>query len=70
MSDDKPSTMEQLRRIIGSDGASNTSKSPEPAPAASPLGTDDEAGGSTPTAERVEMARVAEERIKAAASKK
>ena len=70
MSDNKPSTMDQLRQMIGSDGASNTTKPLEPAPAASPLGTDDEAGGTTPTAERIEMARVAEERIKAAASKK
>ena len=67
MSDDKPSTMEQLRTLIGSDGEASTV---QPAPAASPLGTDDEAGGTTPTAERIEMARKAEERIKAAAERK
>ena len=66
---DKPSTMDQLRRLVGSDGASKADVKREPAPAASPLGTDDEAGGSTPTPERIEMARVAEERIKAAAKK-
>ncbi len=66
MADDKPSTMEQLRRLIGSDGEEETSSTSLPAPAASPLGTDDEAGGTTPTAERIEMARKAEERIKAA----
>lgn len=70
MSDNKLPTMDQLRQLSGSDGASNTTESLEPAPAASPLGTDDEAGGSTPTAERIEMARIAEERIKAAASNK
>lgn len=64
---DKPQTMDQLRRLIGSDGASKSDLERTPAPAASALGTDDEAGGSTPTPERIEMARVAEERIKAAA---
>lgn len=70
MADDKPSTMEQLRRLIGSEGDEQDSHTAQPAPAASPLGTDDEAGGTTPTAERVEMARVAEERIQAAAKTK
>ena len=70
MSDDKPSTMEQLRKLIGSDNRSNAAASASPAPAASPLGTDDEAGGTTPTAERIEMARKAEERIKTAADRK
>ena len=69
MSDDKPSTMEQLRKLIGSDGEDATAHTVQPAPAASPLGTDDEAGGTTPTAERIEMARKAEERIKAAAER-
>lgn len=68
MSTEKTSTMEQLRRLISSDGEEETSSTSLPAPAASPLGTDDEAGGTTPTAERIEMARKAEERI-AAASK-
>lgn len=68
MSTEKTSTMEQLRRLISSDGKEETSSTSLPAPAASPLGTDDEAGGTTPTAERIEMARKAEERI-AAASK-
>lgn len=66
---DKPATMDQLRSLIGSDGASKLEVKRDPAPAASPLGTDDEAGGSTPSSERMEMARVAEERIKAAAAK-
>lgn len=70
MTVDKPSTMDQLRNLIASDGASKSEVDRVPAPAASPLGTDDEAGGSTPTPERVEMARVAEERIKASAAKK
>lgn len=70
MPETKPSTVDQLRRKIGSDSASNTSKSLEPAPAASPLGTDDEAAGTTPTADRVEMARLAEDRIKAASNTK
>ena len=67
MSDDKPSTMEQLRRLISSDGEEETSSTSLPAPAASPLGTDDEAGGTTPSGERIEMARKAEERIAASA---
>ena len=67
---DKKSTMEQLRSLIGSDGDANTATKPPPAPAASPLGTDDEAGGTTPTAERIEMARAAEEKIDAAAHKR
>ena len=67
MPDEKPSTMEQLRSLIHSDGDTNSVSPTPPAPAASPLGTDDEAGGTTPTAERIEMARIAEERIKAAA---
>ena len=66
---DRKSTMEQLRSVIGSDGDANSVKKPPPAPAASPLGTDDEAGGTTPTKERIEMARVAEERIQASAGK-
>lgn len=70
MTDEKPSTMEQLRKLIGSEGDAKDSHTPQPAPAASPLGTDDEAGGTTPTAERVEMARRAEERIQAAAKAK
>ena len=70
MSDEKTSTMEQLRRLIGSDGDSESASTAQPAPAASPLGTDDEAGGTTPTAERIEMARKAEERIKASAGRK
>ena len=69
MSETKPSTMEQLRKLIGSDGDADTASTSLPAPAASPLGTDDEAGGTTPTAERIEMARKAEERIKEAAAK-
>jgi hypothetical protein len=69
MSEAKPSTMEQLRKLIGSDGDPDTASTSLPAPAASPLGTDDEAGGTTPTAERIEMARKAEERIKAAGRK-
>lgn len=69
MSDDKRSTMDQLRSVIGSDGETNSAATPEPAPAASPLGTDDEAGGTTPTGERIEMARKAEERIKSAAAR-
>lgn len=68
MSDDRKTTMEQLREVIGSDGATNSVGKPSPAPAASPLGTDDEAGGTTPTHERVEMARKAEERINQAAN--
>lgn len=67
MSDEKPSTMDQLRNLIHSDGDTNSASPTPPAPAASPLGTDDEAGGTTPTAERIEMARKAEERINAAA---
>lgn len=63
-------TMEQLRKVIGSDGQEEVASTTLPAPAASPLGTDDEAGGTTPTAERIEMARVAEERINAAAARK
>ncbi len=70
MAEDKPSTMDQLRDLIGCDGASKSDTDRAPAPAASPLGTDDEAGGSTPTPERIEMARVAEERINEAARKK
>lgn len=70
MSDHKPSTMDQLRRLIESDGETNTNVKPAPAPAASPLGTDDEAGGTTPSAERIEMARKAEERINAAEHKR
>ena len=70
MSTDKPWTMDQLRNLIGSDGVSKSEVKRSPAPAASSLGTDDEAGGSTPTPERIKMARVAEERIKDAASKK
>ena len=70
MSDTKPSTMDQLRKLIDSDGDPKTASTALPAPAASPLGTDDEAGGTTPTAERIEMARKAEERIKDAAAKK
>ena len=66
----KPSTMDQLRKLIGSDGEPETAHTAQPAPAASPLGTDDEAGGTRPTAERIEMARKAEERIQAAAAKK
>lgn len=66
----KRSTMEQLRRMIGSDGAKDRGAKHEPAPAASSLGTDDEAGGTTPTAERIEMARFAEEKIKTAAKTK
>ena len=62
--------MEQLRKLIGSDGEPETAATAQPAPAASPLGTDDEAGGTTPTAERIEMARKAEERIQNAAAKK
>ena len=58
-------TMEQLRRILGY-GASGKAM---PAPAASPLGTDDEAAGTTPTPERIEMAGRAEERIKAVAAR-
>ena len=69
MSEDKPSTMEQLRRLIGSDGDQASGSTSMPAPAASPLGTDDEAGGTTPTAERIEMARKAEERIEGAAKR-
>ena len=67
MSNEKPSTMEQLRRLISSDGEEKTASTTLPAPAASPLGTDDEAGGTTPTADRIEMARKAEERIAASA---
>ena len=70
MSAEKPSTMEQLRRLIGSDGNASSASTSQPAPAASPLGTDDEAGGTTPTAERIEMARMAEERINEAAKRK
>ena len=70
MTDPKSSTMDQLRRQIGSDGSSNSMAPEQPAPAASPLGTDDEAGGTTPTPERIEMARKAEDRIRAAAAKK
>ena len=70
MSDDKPSTMEQLRRLIGSDGETNSATPTPPAPAASPLGTDDEAGGTTPTAERIEMAQRAEGLIQEAAARK
>ena len=69
MSSEKPSTMEQLRRLISSDGEEETASTSLPAPAASPLGNDDEAGGTTPTAERVEMARKAEERIAEAAKR-
>ena len=69
MSGDRKSTMEQLRSVIGSDGSANSATKPPPAPAASPLGTDDEAGGTPPTRERIEQARVAEERIQAAAGK-
>lgn len=69
MSDEKTSTMEQLRRFISSDGEEATSSTSLPAPAASPLGTDDEAGGTTPSAERIEMARKAEERIAESAKK-
>ena len=69
MSAEKPSTMEQLRRLIGSDGEPASASTSLPAPAASPLGTDDEAGGTTPTAERIEMARKAEERINEAAKR-
>ncbi len=65
----KSSTMEQLRKLVGSDGDPEAASTSLPAPAASPLGTDDEAGGTTPTAERIEMARKAEARIKAAAKK-
>ena len=64
MTAEKRSTMEQLRRLIGSDGKAESASTSLPAPAASPLGTDDEAGGTTPTSERIEMARKAEERIK------
>ena len=70
MSERKPSTMEQLRKVIDSDGDPKVASTAQPAPAASPLGTDDEAGGTTPTAERIEMARKAEERIKEATAKK
>ena len=70
MSDDKPSMMEQLRKLVDSDGEAASASTDQPVPAASPLGTDDEAGGTTPTAERIEMARKAEERIKAAAERK
>lgn len=52
MEDDKRSTASQLRDDI--------------APAASPLGTDDEAAGTTPSSDRVEMARRAEDKIDAA----
>lgn len=69
MSAEKPSTMEQLRRLIGSDGEPGSASTSLPAPAASPLGTDDEAGGTTPTAERIEMARKAEVRINEAAKR-
>ena len=67
MSSEKTSTMDQLRQLISSDGEEATSSTSLPAPAASPLGTDDEAGGTTPTSERIEMARKAEERIAEAA---
>ena len=67
MSDDrKPTTMEQLRKLVSSDGQPSGAATTLPAPAASPLGTDDEAGGTTPTADRIETAQRAEERIKKA----
>ena len=49
MKDDEATTSAQLRK--------------DTAPAASPLGTDDEAAGTTPSAERVKMAREAEKKI-------
>lgn len=67
VSNDKKSTMDQLRQFISSDGEEETASTSLPAPAASPLGTDDEAGGTTPTEERIDMARKAEERIAEAA---
>lgn len=55
MADEKHVTTSQLRNDLS--------------PAASPLGTDDEAGDTTPSADRVEMARRADERIDAAAKR-
>ena len=69
MSSEKTTTMEQLRQLISSDGQEESASTSLPAPAASPLGTDYEAGGTTPTAERIEMARKAEERIADAAKR-
>ncbi|WP_125461531.1 MULTISPECIES: hypothetical protein [Rhodomicrobium] len=48
----------QLRRDI--DRRLTGDKVAAPDPAAAPLGTDDEAAGTTPSAERVEIARKAE----------
>ena len=70
MASEKSSTMEQLRRLISSDGEEEAASTSLPAPAASPLGTDDEAGGTTPTSERIEMSRKAEERISEAAKQR
>ena len=70
MSSSEKSTMDQLRQFISSDGEEETASTSHPAPAASPLGIDDEAGGTTPTNERIEMARKAEERIAESAKKR
>lgn len=50
----RPPTLEQLRQAI--DSGQTGDKVRHLDPAASPLGTDDEAAGSTPTAERIALA--------------
>ena len=54
----KTANILQLRRDI--DSGRTGDKVAAPDPAAAPLGTDDEAAGTTPSAERVEMARMEE----------
>jgi hypothetical protein len=52
---DKMTTTDRLRHDI--DRGATSDKMPFPDPAASPLGTDDEAGGTPPSHERIELAR-------------
>lgn len=62
------STTAQLRNDI--DSGKTGSKGSSPDPAASPLGTDDEAAGVTASTDRIEMAREAERKIGNAAKQK
>ena len=68
MTDKTSSTTAQLRGDI--DSGTTGAKVSAPDPAASPLGTDDEAAGNTPSEDRIEMAREAEKKIGEAAKRR
>ena len=63
-----PVTAHQLRNDIHKSKVGSATTSPEPA--ASPLGTDDEAAGTPASEDRLEMAMKAEQKIIAAAKRR